>query len=176
MGSPSAPITIVKFMDFQCPSCKLGGALLHTVLAKYPEKVRIVIRNFPLDSSCNPKMPAGGGHPRACEAARGALCAGEQGKFKEAYEKLFEKQEELRMLSPLQILKTIPGVDAARLDSCAADSATAQKVTRDIVEGETVQIHGTPTYFINGHRLAGIPTLGVWSKLVEKLGASGEVR
>src|SRR5262245_21005812 len=78
-GSEKAPVTIVKFEDFQCPFCKQVQATFTQLLSKYGNKVKIVHRDFPIDSL----------HPQARRAAEGARCANEQGKFWTYHDKLY---------------------------------------------------------------------------------------
>ncbi|MGK5087328.1 vitamin K epoxide reductase family protein, partial [Bdellovibrionota bacterium FG-2] len=101
IGLPNAPVTIVKFADFQCPSCKLGAHTLHSLLNRFPDRVRVVFRNYPLDPSCNRKIERPM-HAAACEAARVAICAGKQGKFAPVYELLFDNQEHLAPRKPTE--------------------------------------------------------------------------
>ena len=69
-GSPSAPVTIVEFSDYQCPFCARVAPVLARVRATYGDRVRIVWKDFPLEDI----------HPRALELAKAARCAGDQGK------------------------------------------------------------------------------------------------
>ena len=76
-GPATAPVTIVEFLDYQCPYCHRAQAVVDEVLQQYEGKVRFVHRDFPLD-----------GHAEAVPAARAARCAGEQGKFWEYHRSL----------------------------------------------------------------------------------------
>ena len=83
-GPKDAPITIVEFSDFECPFCSKGEEVIQQVLAKYPGKIRLVYRDFPLPF-----------HSHAQKAAEAAQCAGEQGKYWEMHGKLFANQKAL---------------------------------------------------------------------------------
>jgi protein-disulfide isomerase len=83
-GEKDAPITIIEFSEFQCPYCKRGSQTMHDVMKEYPGKVNWVFKHLPLPF-----------HPKAKPAAKAALAAGEQGKFWEMHDKLFENQSEL---------------------------------------------------------------------------------
>src|SRR5262245_2193443 len=83
-GPEQAPVTIVEFLDYQCPYCQRSEPTVQEVLAKYPGKIRFVHRDFPLD-----------GHPRALPAARAAYCAGEQNKFWELHRDMLLKPSDL---------------------------------------------------------------------------------
>ena len=82
-GPANAPITIVEFSDFQCSYCKRVVNVLDQVLERYPDKVKLAFRDFPIVNI----------HPQAEKAAEAAHCAGEQGKFWEFHDLLFEKQD-----------------------------------------------------------------------------------
>jgi uncharacterized membrane protein len=91
VGPADAPVTVVEFSDFQCPFCRLGAFNLNAAMNGHPGKVRMVFRNFPLDSACNRTVEQAM-HPLACDAAKAAVCSQKQGKFQAVYETLFENQ------------------------------------------------------------------------------------
>ncbi len=167
MGLPNAPITIVKFADFQCPSCKLGAHTLHTLLSRFPDKVRVVFRNYPLDPTCNRSVQHTM-HSAACEAARVAVCARKQGKFEQVYELLFDNQEHLAPGKPTE-LAARAGVDTQALATCIASQETETAIQKDIEEANTLGLRSTPTYLINGHKVEGALPLEVWVRIVEHL-------
>jgi len=78
-GSPTAPITIVKFEDFHCPFCKRAQATQAQLLSRYGKKIKLVHRDFPIDTL----------HPDARNAHEAARCANEQGKFWEYHDLLY---------------------------------------------------------------------------------------
>src|SRR5262245_56402328 len=84
-GPKDAPVTIVEFSDFQCPFCKSATTTIKQVLEKYPGKVRLVFRDYPLASI----------HPLAPKAHEAARCAGEQAKFWEYHDVLFERSPKI---------------------------------------------------------------------------------
>ena len=84
-GPKDAPVTIVEFSDFQCPFCKTANATVKQVLDKYPGKVRLVFRDYPIASL----------HPQAPKAHEAARCAGDQAKFWEYHDVLFERSPKM---------------------------------------------------------------------------------
>jgi protein-disulfide isomerase len=168
IGPANAPITIVEFSDFQCPFCRVGASTLKSLSYRHPGKIRVVLRNFPLDPACNPKMKSAG-HPAACEAARGVYCAFKQGKFEAAYETIFENQEKLKTSAPTSFIKALPGLDAAQFDACMNGPESAQQVSRDLADGEVLGVQGTPAFFVNGKRVQGFPSIKGWSRIIERL-------
>jgi protein-disulfide isomerase/uncharacterized membrane protein len=166
-GPLDAKITIVEFSDFQCPFCRMGAMTLNSALNRYPGAVRVVFKHFPLDNSCNRKMdrPL---HTFACEAAKVAACAHGQGKFKPVYETLFEKQTSLAA-GKITGIAAEAGADPAKLDACMTSQDTNLAVASDIEEAIALDVSSTPTFFINGHRIAAVQSPAVWGELIERL-------
>jgi protein-disulfide isomerase len=168
VGNPNAPITIIKFSDFQCPACRMGATALHPILKKYPKEVRFVFLHYPLDSGCNPEMKRPM-HEAACEAASLAICAQKQGAFYAAYETLFDLQEKLAPGKTADLLNSISGLDVASLKTCASESWVSEKIRADVSLGASLKIQSTPTFFLNGLKIeGGLPT-SVWIELIERL-------
>ncbi len=169
-GPSSAPVTIIKFSDFQCGACRRGAESLHTILQEFHGKVRFVLKNFPLDSSCN-RMIKAAMHPASCEAARVAYCASKQGKFLEAYETLFENQ---LALSPGKVIamleQTAPSLlsyDALR--ACAPTDEAELAVRKTIEDGIKAGVESTPTFYVNGYQVAGAYPPQFWRTLLKRL-------
>lgn len=114
IGPKTAPITIVEFSDFQCPYCRVAAISLKTVMQRFPGKVRLVFRNYPLDNSCN-RMMQRPLHTNPCEAAKAAYCAKDQGKFG-CYRQLFEHQADIGKTKVIDLAKA-GGVDTGKLNS-----------------------------------------------------------
>jgi protein-disulfide isomerase len=167
LGAANAPITVVEFSDFQCPHCQMAAKQFNAVLNRFPGKVKVVFRNFPLDMACNHNMkqPL---HTMACEAARVAYCSNEQGKFKEVYEDIFENQNALKPGMPAELAKKA-GVDETKLNACVQSAETQMAIQNDIAEADRLQVQSTPTLFVNGHKVEGALPLPVWDKLVDAM-------
>lgn len=154
-GPMNAPVTIVEFADFQCSHCKHAFEELAPLLQHYSGRLRVVFRQFPLDRSCNPSLPREI-HDSACEAARVALCAGDQGKYLEAAGALFNRQEEFKPGLPQSIgAGRVP--DPAKFAACVAAPRTSARVTVDVDEAIKLEIHGTPAFFVNGRMVKTAP-------------------
>ena len=154
-GPLNAPVTIVEFADFQCSHCKHAFEELEPLLQHYRGQLRVVFRQFPLDKGCNPAVPQAM-HDSACEAARVALCAGEQGKYLEAAGALYSRQEELKPGLPQTIVADLVR-DKTKLAACAASANTAARVKTDVDEAIKFDIHGTPAFFVNGRMVKTAP-------------------
>jgi protein-disulfide isomerase len=152
-GSADAAISIVEFSDFECGHCAAFHQSLEDVLHRGTEKVRVVFRHFPLDSACNPKVPTRL-HPQACLAATAAECAGEQGKFWEYHNLLFENQQQLSREFLIGYAARL-GLNQSRFSSCLSSDEARDRVQRDAEAGAQLGIDSTPTVFINGRMIKG---------------------
>ncbi|HEX5735098.1 MAG TPA: thioredoxin domain-containing protein [Blastocatellia bacterium] len=140
-GSPTALVTIVEFTDFQCPSCAKSQPVLDAVTAEFGDKVRLVVRDFPLEQ-----------HAFAFKAAEAAEAAREQGKYWEYIALLFQNQSALEVAN-LKAYATQVGLDRKRFDEALDSGKFADKVRRDLNDGIRVGVNSTPTVFINGRVL-----------------------
>ena len=166
-GAPaaSAKLVIVKFSDFQCPACKRAAQLFKPFYLRHKDEVRFVYRNYPLDGSCNPYAPQGS-HYMACATAIAGLCAAQQGKFQEFYALAFDGQDRL---TPAYIKETAEkiGVDFAKFQECQASQETKDELQRDIAWGESISLHSTPTFMINGRKIEGGFAPEQWEELLK---------
>lgn len=141
-GAANAPVTVVMFTDFQCPACSGTYPVLQEVLKNYGDKIRFVERDFPLTTL----------HENAYRAALAANAANAQGKFFEYTEILYQNQAKLDDASLVAYAAQI-GLDAKRFEDDLKDKKFASEVDRDIADGKTLGITGTPTIFVNGTRV-----------------------
>jgi len=141
VGPENAPVTIVEFSDFECPYCSQVGLLNEAILAKYPNQVKVVFKQFPLSF-----------HKQAQSAAMAALAAHQQGKFWQYHDLLFENHKALSEAKYIELAKQA-GIDLEKFNKSRVSPATQQHLENDIMEGKKVGVQGTPTIFINGRRL-----------------------
>lgn len=140
-GDANAPVTVIEFTDFQCPSCAAMHPILETVLPSYGNKVRFVVRNFPLNK-----------HAHARKAAEAADAANAQGKFFEYAALLFKNQAALDVPSLKKYASQI-GIDRVKFDAELDKGVHAADVKHDLDDGDIAGIDSTPTIFINGVKL-----------------------
>ncbi len=143
-GPDDALITIVEFSDYQCPYCKRTEPVVQSLIERYPERVRLVYRHFPLDSI----------HNDARGGAEAAVCADEQGQFWAFHEKVFENQGALSE-ADLLTYATDVGLDVSAYKACAASPGTKERVEADVAAGREAGVSGTPAFFVNGIPLSG---------------------
>ena len=152
VGLPAngAKVVVAKFNDFQCPACRQAYVAYKSIEEKYereyPGQVAFVNVDYPLESECN----TGGVHGAACEAAVAVRMARERNRHKEMEAWLFDNQSGLtrdRVKQGLQEIAQVTDFDS-RYDT------VLQAVRSDAQLGQKLQIAGTPTFFINGIRIA----------------------
>ncbi len=141
-GSAKAVVTIVEFTDFECPSCARQHPILDRIVSEFGDRVRLVVRDFPLSQHANARKAA-----EAAEAAR------EQGKYWEYATVLFRNQSALGV-DKLRQYATEVGLDRARFDASLDSGKFAEKIQRDLVDGRRLGISGTPTLYVNGRRIS----------------------
>ena len=138
-GDANSAVTIIEFTDFQCSACGAMYPVMEDVLKSYGNRVRFVIRDFPLTVA----------HPNAFRAAQAASAANAQGKFWEYIDILFRNQSTLDADS-LKKYATQIGLDRKRFDLEFESGKYDADIRRDIEDGEMYGVEGTPTIFING--------------------------
>ena len=158
-GDANAPVTIVEFTDFQCPACAAMHPILDEVLKSSGNKVRFVVRDFPLNQ-----------HEFARKAAEAANAANAQGKFFEYIAVLFKNQKALDVPSLKKYASEV-GLDRARFDAALDRSVYAAEVDKDVTDGEMYGIGSTPTIFINGVQLKVLSADGL-KEAIERAAAS----
>ena len=157
LGAADAPVTLVEFSDFECPYCLAMFSNLKTLQRDYGEKVRVVFRQFPLNSI----------HPHAQKAAEASLCAADQGKFWELHDAMFEDQGSLAV-SDMEKKAEFLGLDVARFQNCLSDARYADRVKQDVAAGTAAGVIGTPAIFVNGRPLLGSVPYDRIVKLVDE--------
>ncbi len=152
-GTPGN-VVIVEFSDFECGHCARAYHTLKRVMSRFGSNVQLVFHHFPLDASCNPSVHGQSIHQYACLAAVAAECAGEQGRFWEYHDVLFENQSALDRDHLVGYAERI-GLDRARFLACLESDAARRAVEQDVRAGDQLAITSTPTFFLNGRTLRG---------------------
>jgi protein-disulfide isomerase/copper chaperone CopZ len=158
IGDFNAPITLVEFSDFECPFCARHYSTLKRILEEYKGKVRLVYKHFPLRF-----------HPNAQKAAEASECAGEQGKFWEYHDKLFENFQNGYSLEKFKLWAKELGLDTTKFNDCLDSGKYAQKVKDDYQEGLQKGVSGTPSVFVNGELIVGAVPYEVLKQKIDSL-------
>ncbi|HVQ40520.1 MAG TPA: thioredoxin domain-containing protein [Pyrinomonadaceae bacterium] len=160
-GDANAAVTIVEFTDFQCPACAAMHPVIDEVLKLYGNKVRLVVRDFPLAM-----------HANARKAAEAANAAHAQGKFFEYAALLFKRQNALDIPS-LKKYATELGLDRVRFDGALDSGKYAPEVKHDMDDGQIYGVGSTPTIFVNGRMLKGLSSEALRAAINQALSKSG---
>ncbi|HWC77094.1 MAG TPA: thioredoxin domain-containing protein [Blastocatellia bacterium] len=143
-GNADAPVTLVEFTDFECPTCARAQTVLEEILAEYEGKVKLVVRDFPLEK-----------HKNAIKAAEAAEGARAQGKYWE-YVALMYKNQTTLDADNLKLYADQVGLDRGKFDSELDSGKYFDLVDRDRRDGLWLGVSGTPTLFVNGRRVPSI--------------------
>jgi protein-disulfide isomerase len=142
-GPESARVTIVEFSDFQCPFCRSGAAALTEISKEFPNDVRLVFKQFPLEF-----------HSQAAIAAEASLAALAQGKFWEMHDRIFANPRALSESNLIAWAKEL-GMDVGRFTSDLTSHKYQNAVQAEEREGLDAGVQGTPTVFLNGRLYRG---------------------
>jgi protein-disulfide isomerase len=168
LGASDAKVTIVEFLDPECESCAAFAPIVKKILKDYDGRVRLVVRYMPL-------------HPNSLSAATFTEAAGEQGKYWQAQEMLFQRQPEwgtkhgpnagppadVNALFRKYAMEL--GLDLDKMDEAFAANRYQAKVQRDLKDGQALGVRQTPTLFVNGRRLARLTEADLKSLIDEEL-------
>lgn len=163
LGPAQAPVTIVEFGDFECPFCAQAVFVLKDLLAAYPKQIRIIYRDFPISAI----------HAQATLAAEAAACMNDQGRFWEFHDLLYVNQDRLDGTS-LEGYASQVGANVALFQACLSSNRFVDEVQADYEAGLRFGVRGTPTWFVNGHRIEGLLPLEILRKIVE-FGIDGQL-
>jgi len=158
LGLEGAPLTIIQFSDYQCPFSKsYFDETEGLILSNYGDQVRYVFRDFPLVTI----------HPQAQKAAEAAQCAFDQGRFWQYHDMLFKYQNALEV-ADLKAYAAALGLDESAFNLCLDSSEYAQEVEKDIEDGQSYGVLGSPTFFINGRKVAGALPYSTFKTVIEE--------
>src|SRR5213594_3111681 len=143
-GPENASLTLVEFGDYQCPSCGAYHPLVKEILNRYPQKLRLEFHHFPLVSI----------HPNSMLASKAAEAAGEQGRYWEMHDALFEHQREWSdspNAEPIFVaLATRLGLDTNKFMQGLRSPDLQARILKDVTRGQDAKVDAVPTFFING--------------------------
>jgi len=154
LGKVDAPITIVMYFDLMCPICAQANPDFNTMLGKYKDVIRVVYKNFPIESS----------HSGTIVLAETAMCAHEQGKFLEFSNAIYLGQK-FDQESVSDIVKSLK-LDEKKFKLCADENRYRDTVENDMAEISSIKLRGTPTFFVNGLRVEGAVTMEKWDQVI----------
>jgi vitamin-K-epoxide reductase (warfarin-sensitive) len=156
VSSDGAAVLIVKFSDYQCPGCAGTYFAYKPILAKYqaeyPGAVKLVTKDLPWNSECNPLLARTmNGHEASCDASVAVALARRQGRDGQMEDWLFTNSGVLTPLNVRQAARTVGQVT----DWDAAYPRALEQVKSDASLGSLLHVSVTPTFFINGVMFPG---------------------
>lgn len=160
-GNKEAKVTIVEYLDFQCPACAANFPMVEKIKEEYKDKIQFVVRHYPLPS-----------HQYGRAASQAVVAADKQGKFWEMYKLMFDNQETWSnnpnyasdFESYAQQLSL--DMDKFRVDRDSQD--TKDRIQRDLNSARTLGVQGTPTFFMNGKNLPTPSNVEQFRSLIEQ--------
>jgi protein-disulfide isomerase len=157
-GPTQAKVIIVLFSDFECPYCRrLASIIRDNVPRKYPSDVRVIFKEFPLESI----------HKWSRAAAEAGQCIGRQNQsaFWAWHDWVFQHQDQVNETNIRDNALNIAAaqhLDEAQIAGCIDNHATAPEIDESVKAGQQLQIQQTPTFFVNGRVINGAIS---WSTL-----------
>ncbi len=163
VGNNSAPIVFVVFIDYECEFCREASSAINAFIRDpyYGDKARFVMRQFPVTKL----------HPHALDAAMGAECAHEQGKFLEMNNALFGTEESLSGYAIKNIAKNI-GLNSQQFNTCFDEKRYIELIKQDMSDGIDIGIQSTPAFLVKNRIIEGAPTLENIKQAVDYLSGS----
>lgn len=157
-GPDNAKVVIVEFSDYTCPYCaKFANEVEPKIRQNYGDKVKFVFRDFPVHGDM------------AYKAAEAADCAGEQGKYWEYHQLLYQNQR--KWISNTTLLYTYAeqlGLNVTAFKACLNSDRYREEVRKDQQDGVKYGVTGTPTFFINGKKYVGYMPYEQFAKLIDE--------
>jgi protein-disulfide isomerase len=139
-GNAAGRVTVVEFVDYECPHCKHAQSLMRQLVEEYPNDVKVYFKHFPLSAHTNARL-----------AAESAVAAQKQGKFWQLSEKIWANSENLTPAVLEKSAKEV-GLDLGRWRRDRDADEVKGRVEKDRAEGINLGINATPSIYINGRK------------------------
>jgi len=163
-GNPDGAVTLVEYSDLQCPACKSFVPTIDQLMTEFGDNIRFEYKHFPLPF-----------HANAVQAAVAAEAAGQQGKFFEYHDILFDKQAEWSAVAvPTSLFRQYAeslALDMEQFERQRNASVLQEKVMSDMAEGRELGVRATPTFVLNGEILESAD-FGTFQRFIEIVGGA----
>lgn len=156
LGKQDAPITIIEYSDFNCAYCAQVQQTLSQLFIEYPDQIRLVWKSLQVKQL----------HPTAEAAALAALCAGEQDKFWEYHDLLFENQDDFTKDMLITFAEKL-GLNTDNFANCLESETMLPRIKKTIQEAEDLNITGTPHFYINQQEITGAADLEEFERIID---------
>jgi protein-disulfide isomerase len=161
-GNPQGIVELVEYSDFQCPACAAASPKVSQLMVDYKDQIKFVYRHFPLKQI----------HPNAEPAAKAAEAAGVQGKFMEMADALFKNQDRWKNSpNPTGLFTDYAkelGLDTDKFQKDMRSADIETKIERDYQSGVQTGVNSTPTFFLNGKKIATPATYEGFAQLIQE--------
>ena len=157
VGASDVPVTLVAFVDYQCPGCRQFETAVEALVQADSSVVAVEYRHFPLAQI----------HPLARTAAMAAECAGAVGRFAPMHELLYRDQDSIGVRSWGRFAVRARIADTAGFVRCIRDSTYKAAVDRDVYAAQQLALPGTPSFLVNDSLYMGARSLDELSTLVK---------
>ncbi|MEK7125315.1 MAG: DsbA family protein [Patescibacteria group bacterium] len=158
VGASNPQVTIVEFGDFECPFCLKAYPIIRSLVAEFNQDVKYIYRDFPLEDI----------HPEAKLAAQAGYCAHLQNLFWPLHDKFYQNQDKLDRATII-VLAVQAGLNRPQFSQCLDSDQAKEEVEADQRAGLAAGVAGTPTWFINGYRVAGVIPADALRQVIEGL-------
>ncbi len=174
LGNPDAEVSIIAFTDFLCSACNHLYKIEKQILKKFGDRVNIVYYNFPLDLECN-KSISRTVYKKSCDASRSVIAAHELGVLSEYLKQHFEDYEMIhhgyRKIYSVDVLDKIlkeQNISVNKITKKINSSLANSLIQEHIELANELNVQATPTIYINGLRMDGVPNATILIKIIEK--------
>ena len=157
LGPPRAPLELVGYTDFECPSCQAAARVVGPLRKRLGDELLVVVRHFPIVDA----------HPMGMMAAESVEAAGAQGRFWEMYGRIYRSRRPPTSQSLRRHAARLK-LDVQRFESELRGHVHAGRIREDFDSGLQSGVNGTPTFFVNGTRHEDEHTLGALLAALER--------
>lgn len=154
IGPKNAKLIIAEFCDFKCAYCQNTFNTIRRITTEYKDKVLFIFKDFPSVTD------------ESLDFALAGECADEQGKFWNFHDKAFNDPGIDK--TKLNNLADIIGLDKNKFETCLSSKQFNMEIQNDIIIGQNLGVTGTPTFFINGYKVAGDISYEIWKNIIEE--------
>ena len=175
LGNPKAEVTIVAFTDFLCSACYQFYQIETLIFSKYRDRVKTVYYHYPLDQACNGEMKRTV-YKNSCIAARALTAASEGGIVEEYvlthfadYQNTHTRYDQGMAIAAFNQIRpgARRGLDANRFLAMMNSESTSRRIQDHISLAKQLGINATPTLFIGGRRLVGVPPMEILDTIIK---------
>lgn len=156
LGNQTAKLVIVEFSDFQCPVCQAQFPIIREIIERYKDQILFIYRQYPIINE------------NSLAVSQASLCAFEQDKFWAMHDRLFLKPSNNFSADDLQNIGRQSGLDMEQFNNCLTDEKYKNMALSDAQDALALKAPGTPTFFVNGHKLSGLVSQEEWDKIISQ--------